>query len=121
MTEDAIEETGEALERGDEPSPTRSAVLVRLSHSHVRFGTFQRTAYLERPDLTAALVEHARAHYHPSVAEGDVPGLMAAIVAASARLTARWYFAQQPVRRREIIWPLRLTIVRSSLTSLKST
>ena len=86
-------ETGEALERGDEPSPTRSAVLVRLSHSHVRFGTFQRTAYLERPDLTAALVEHARAHYHPSVAEGDVPGLMAAIVAASARLTARWVAA----------------------------
>ena len=33
-------ETGEALMRGDEPSPTRSAVLVRLSHSHVRFGTF---------------------------------------------------------------------------------
>ena len=86
-------ETGEALERGDEPSPTRSAVLVRLSHSHVRFGTFQRTAYLERPDLTAALAEHARALYHPSVAVGDVPGLMAAIVAASARLTARWVAA----------------------------
>lgn len=86
-------ETGEALERGDEPSPTRSSVLVRLSHSHIRFGTFQRTAYLERPDLTAALAEHARAHYHPSVAEGDVPGLMAAIVAASARLTARWIAA----------------------------
>lgn len=86
-------ETGEALQRGDEPSPTRSAVLVRLSHSHVRFGTFQRTAYLERSDLTAALVEHARALYHPSVAAGDVPGLMAAIVAASARLTARWVAA----------------------------
>ncbi|MFW2341509.1 protein adenylyltransferase SelO [Brevundimonas sp.] len=86
-------ETGEALERGDEPSPTRSAVLVRLSHSHLRFGTFQRTAYLERPDLTAALVEHTRALYHPSVAEGDVPGLMATIVAASARLTARWVAA----------------------------
>ena len=26
-------ETGEELERGDEPSPTRSSVLVRLSHS----------------------------------------------------------------------------------------
>ena len=86
-------ETGEALERGDEPSPTRSAVLVRLSHSHIRFGTFQRTAYLERPDLTAELVEHARALYHPSVAEGHVPDLMAAIVAASARLMARWVAA----------------------------
>lgn len=37
-------ETGEALERGDEPSPARSSVLVRLSHSHVRFGSFQRRA-----------------------------------------------------------------------------
>ncbi|PTT76748.1 selenoprotein O, partial [Pseudomonas sp. HMWF010] len=35
-------ETGESLQRGDEPSPTRSAVLTRLSHSHLRFGTFQR-------------------------------------------------------------------------------
>ena len=46
-------ETGEALMRGDEPSPTRSSVLVRLSHSHIRFGTFQRLAFFERPDLIA--------------------------------------------------------------------
>ena len=39
-------ETGEALERNDEPSPTRSAVLVRLQHSHIRIGTFQRLATL---------------------------------------------------------------------------
>jgi uncharacterized protein YdiU (UPF0061 family) len=38
-------ETGEDLVRNDEPSPTRSSVLVRLSHSHVRFGVFQRLAY----------------------------------------------------------------------------
>src|SRR5206468_8151249 len=44
-------ETGEALTRGDEPSPTRSAVLTRLSWSHIRFGTFQRLAYLDRADL----------------------------------------------------------------------
>ena len=37
-------ETGEALVRNDEPSPTRSAVLVRLSHSHIRIGSFQRFA-----------------------------------------------------------------------------
>ncbi|URI14519.1 protein adenylyltransferase SelO family protein [Brevundimonas albigilva] len=86
-------ETGEALERGDEPSPTRSAVLVRLSHSHVRFGTFQRAAYLGRRDQIEALVEHVRALYHPQVAPGDAPGLLAAIVAASARLTARWIAA----------------------------
>jgi uncharacterized protein YdiU (UPF0061 family) len=86
-------ETGEALERGDEPSPTRSAVLVRLSHSHIRFGTFQRAAYLGRADMVETLVEHARALYHPAVAAGDVPGFLRAVVEASARLTARWIAA----------------------------
>ncbi|WP_426042902.1 protein adenylyltransferase SelO family protein [Brevundimonas sp. TWP2-3-4b1] len=86
-------ETGEHLERGDEPSPTRSAVLVRLQHSHVRFGTFQRAAFFGRADQIETLVEHVRALYHPAVAPGDAPGLLAAIVAASARLTARWIAA----------------------------
>lgn len=86
-------ETGEALERGDEPSPARSAVLVRLSHSHIRFGTFQRAAYFGRTDMVEALVEHARSLYHPGVAQGDVPGFLAAVVEASARLTARWVAA----------------------------
>jgi uncharacterized protein YdiU (UPF0061 family) len=86
-------ETGEALERGDEPSPTRSAVLVRLSHSHVRFGTFQRAAYLGRADMIETLVEHVRSLYHPAVIPGDAPGLLAAVVAASARLTACWIAA----------------------------
>ena len=34
--------------RGDEPSPTRSSVLTRLSHGHIRIGTFQRLAFFER-------------------------------------------------------------------------
>ncbi|WP_374597297.1 protein adenylyltransferase SelO family protein [Brevundimonas sp.] len=86
-------ETGETLERGDEPSPTRSAVLVRRSHSHIRFGTFQRAAYLNRPDMVEALVEHARGLYHPGVTAGDTPGFYAAVVHASARLAARWVAA----------------------------
>lgn len=86
-------ETGEALERGDEPSPTRSAVLVRLSHSHIRFGTFQRAAFFGRADMVETLIEHARSLYHPTVAPGDAPGFLAAVVQASARLTARWIAA----------------------------
>ncbi|QTN19463.1 YdiU family protein [Brevundimonas sp. AJA228-03] len=86
-------ETGEALERGDEPSPTRSAVLVRLQYSHVRFGTFQRAGFFGRADQIETLVEHVRSLYHPTVAVGDAPGLLAVIVAASARLTARWIAA----------------------------
>jgi uncharacterized protein YdiU (UPF0061 family) len=41
----ALFETGEALDRGDEPSPARSSVLTRLSHGHIRIGTFQRLAF----------------------------------------------------------------------------
>jgi uncharacterized protein YdiU (UPF0061 family) len=88
-------ETGEALQRGDEPSPTRSAVLTRLSHSHIRFGTFQRLAYLERPDLITVLVDHAVETYYPDLAdEPERPAvLMRAVVAASARLLAGWMAA----------------------------
>ncbi len=68
-------------------------MLVRLQHSHVRFGTFQRAAYFQRADMIEALVEHVRTLYHPHVAVGDAPGLLAAVVEASARLTARWIAA----------------------------
>ena len=51
-------ETGEALMRGDEPSPTRSAVMVRLSHSHVRIGTFQRIAAENDADMMVRLVDY---------------------------------------------------------------
>nr|WP_313428272.1 YdiU family protein [Brevundimonas diminuta] len=86
-------ETGENLERHDEPSPTRSAVMVRLSHSHIRFGTFQRAAYYGRKDQIETLMEHARSLYHPAVAPGDAAGFLAAVVEASAALTAKWIAA----------------------------
>jgi uncharacterized protein YdiU (UPF0061 family) len=86
-------ETGENLERHDEPSPTRAAVMVRLSHSHIRFGTFQRAAYYGRKDQIEALMEHARSLYHPAVAPGDAAGFLAAVVEASAALTAKWIAA----------------------------
>src|SRR6201996_8726064 len=88
-------ETGEDLERGDEPSPTRSAVLVRLSHSHVRFGTFQRHAFFERPDRLTALTDHVVETYYPELADAaDRPvALLQAVVARDARLTARWMAA----------------------------
>jgi uncharacterized protein YdiU (UPF0061 family) len=61
-------ETGEALQRNDEPSPTRSSVLVRLSHSHVRFGTFQRLAFEGDRDGIARLVDYCVAHFDPDLA-----------------------------------------------------
>ena len=46
----SVIETGESLQRQDEPSPTRSAVLVRLSHGHIRIGSFQRLFYNDDAD-----------------------------------------------------------------------
>ena len=55
----SVIETGEDLVRGDEPSPTRSAVMVRLSHGHIRIGTFQRLAALGLKNEMAQLVDYA--------------------------------------------------------------
>ena len=88
-------ETGEALQPNDEPSPTRSAVLTRLSHSHIRFGTFQRHAYHDRADLIGQLVEHGVELYYPGLGNApDKPAaLFAAIVGRDADLVARWMAA----------------------------
>ncbi len=58
-------ETGEDLHRGDEPSPTRSSVMVRFSHSHIRFGTFERLSYLKQPELIRKLLTHVIETYYP--------------------------------------------------------
>ncbi|HOY76196.1 MAG TPA: YdiU family protein [Hyphomonadaceae bacterium] len=90
-------ETGEQLARHDEPSPTRSSVLVRLSHSHVRFGTFQRQAYAGDADAIGKLVEYCIRHYHPRAAGGDMAasaaGLLREVVSATADLAASWMSA----------------------------
>jgi len=54
----ALVETGEQLTRGDEPSPTRSSVLTRLSHGHIRIGTFQRLAFFGDVDNINKLVRY---------------------------------------------------------------
>ncbi|MBN9316671.1 MAG: YdiU family protein [Devosia sp.] len=65
-------ETGEELERGDEPSPTRASVLVRLSHGHTRIGTFQRLSYLKEEERLKRLVDHSVRAYYPELwVEGD--------------------------------------------------
>lgn len=60
-------ETGEALMRGDEPSPTRASVLVRLSHSHIRIGTFQRLAFHDDRPAIARLLDYVCSHYFPAL------------------------------------------------------
>jgi uncharacterized protein YdiU (UPF0061 family) len=93
----SLVETGEALYRGDEPSPTRSAVLTRLSWSNVRFGTFQRHAHANRADLIQVLVDHVVELYYPELltleGEARAAGLLAAVTRRSAALVAHWMAA----------------------------
>lgn len=87
-------ETGEALERGDEPSPTRSAVLVRLQHSHIRIGTFQRLAFFAEADAMRRLIEYCLSHYYGDDTGGDpAPGRLLAQVADKAADLAASYIA----------------------------
>ncbi|MFL6752984.1 MAG: protein adenylyltransferase SelO family protein [Sphingomicrobium sp.] len=67
----ALFETGEALERGDEPSPTRSAVLTRLSHGHIRIGTFQRLAFFDEVDNVRKLVRYCLANLYSEAPAAD--------------------------------------------------
>src|ERR1700710_665316 len=80
-------ETGLELHRGDEPSPTRSAVMVRLSHGHIRIGSFQRLATLGLNDELHRLVAYALKHYYGEEAGPDAPARLLTLVAQNtARL-----------------------------------
>ncbi|MBK8197733.1 MAG: YdiU family protein [Acidobacteria bacterium] len=93
----SLVETGEALQRGDEPSPTRSSVLVRLSHSHIRFGTFQRAAYLDDREALARLVDYCVAEFHPEADDPDMSrktcALLERVALATGRMIGQWMAA----------------------------
>ena len=94
----SVIETGEQLTRHDEPSPARSAVLVRLSHSHIRIGSFQRLAALDKQAALVQLARHTVRHYYPQLdAEAAIPDLLADLLAsltrAVAEMTAGWMVA----------------------------
>jgi serine/tyrosine/threonine adenylyltransferase len=85
-------ETGEALDRGDEPSPTRSAVLVRLSHGHIRIGTFQRLAYDRDEEAMRRLVAYTLHHLYGEESDDPVR-LLDLVVDRAATLAARYMAA----------------------------
>ena len=88
-------ETGEGLWRGDEPSPTRSSVMIRFSRSHIRFGTFERLDAINRKDLIAILLDHVIEIYYPHlINQRDRYALFyAELVQKVAELTAQWMAA----------------------------
>jgi serine/tyrosine/threonine adenylyltransferase len=92
----ALFETGEALERGDEPSPTRSAVLTRLSHGHVRIGTFQRLAFFGEIDNIKALVRYCLENLYgeqPASDDGENALRLFDLVAGATATLAASYLA----------------------------
>jgi len=93
----ALFETGEALERGDEPSPTRSSVLTRLSHSHIRIGTFQRQAFLRDTDALDRLIRYSLEHLYGEAPTADASDnalrLFDLIAQATATLAASYMAA----------------------------
>ena len=95
----SVIETGEALQRNDEPSPTRAAVLVRLSHSHIRIGSFQRLSFLDDREGLEMLVRHTARHYFADQlqADGDlealVPSFLRAVASAVAATAGAWLAA----------------------------
>ena len=85
-------ETGEKLYRNDEPSPTRSAVLVRLSHGHIRIGGFQRLAYLREDEAMRRLVGYILRELYGEDSD-DPLRLLDHVVARAARLAASYMAA----------------------------
>jgi uncharacterized protein YdiU (UPF0061 family) len=93
----SLVETGEDLVRHDEPSPTRSAVLVRLSHGHIRIGSFQRQAVLGDVDALRRLLDYSVRTYIPEAQrDGEADRAVAflrAVCARVARMGAQWMAA----------------------------
>ncbi|WP_036910979.1 MULTISPECIES: protein adenylyltransferase SelO [unclassified Prochlorococcus] len=100
-------ETGEKLWRGDEPSPTRSSVMMRMARTHLRFGTCERLLHLRDAQSLERLLRHVVDVYYPLIAaaypvqegnaasaiEAQLLAFYAELVERVARLTAEWMAA----------------------------
>jgi serine/tyrosine/threonine adenylyltransferase len=88
-------ETGMDLWRGDEPSPTRSSVMIRMNRSHIRFGTFERLNHIKRPDLVGILLNHVIDVYYPHFKLEDEKYILfyGELIKRVAELAAQWMAA----------------------------
>jgi len=78
--------TGQTVYRDGFHKP--GAVIARVASSHIRVGTFEYFAARGDEEALATLCEHTISRHYPE-AEGPL-GLLAAVVAAQARLIAQW-------------------------------
>ncbi len=70
----------------------RGAVMVRLSCSHLRFGTFERLEYYDRPDLIKQLLDHVIQYYYPHLWQqpNSYIHFYGELVQRIAKLVAQW-------------------------------
>ncbi len=80
--------TGEQVWRDGGPLP--GAVLTRVASSHLRVGTAELVRMRASEGQQRDFAEHVRGRHHPRVAQGDLLGLLSAVVEAQAALLARW-------------------------------
>jgi len=68
------------------------AILTRVASSHVRVGTFQFYAARKDTDALRALSDYVIDRHYPLAAQQEQPyrALLDAVIAAQARLVARW-------------------------------
>ncbi len=85
----AVVTTGEVVRRN---TALPGAVLTRVAASHIRVGTFQFFASRGEAAQVKALADYAIARHFPDLSDADQPYLafLDAVIAAQARLIARW-------------------------------
>ncbi|MGK7947056.1 MAG: YdiU family protein [Microcystaceae cyanobacterium] len=86
-------ETGETISRDD--GEHGGAMMIRLSHSHLRFGSFERLSYYDRPDLIKILLDHVIKYYYSHLwgQEDQYIQFYAELVERWAYLAAQWMAA----------------------------
>lgn len=93
----SIIETGERLYRPGEQGPQRSAVLVRVSHGHLRIGSFERLATYRDPARLGRLLDFALRSYLPEVGPGAIgsraTAFLHAVAQRLAEMAASWMVA----------------------------
>ena len=76
-------------------TPELAAILVRLSDSHVRFGSFELFHYTNNPARVTELADHVIHHHHPDIEnEADkYQVFFGRVVDLTAHLIAKWQAA----------------------------
>ncbi len=73
-------------------TPDLAAILVRISDSHIRFGSFENFYYLNRPDLVEKLADHVIENHYPDLINSSdkYRHLYREIIRITASMIAQW-------------------------------